>query len=149
MRVQIQAVLIPSTEAETNGDSKTEPESTEKENSGSIDYDQLAKKLTPLINKLIALPEHSRAVLKSTNLSRLLIIILKKPELQNASFIKKLRKFIFDQLDYEVASDERMADDYKPTIVIDESSAATPATGAGTPARAESPATNGHSTTTV
>ncbi|GME81852.1 unnamed protein product [Ambrosiozyma monospora] len=152
LRVQIQAVLIPSTKTETNGDGKTKSGSTDKENekNDTIDYDELAKKLTPLINKLIALPEHSKAVLKSTNLSRLLIIILKKPELQNASFVKKLRKFVTDQLDHEVVSDERMADDYKPTIVIGDISAATPATGAGTPARAESPAAaNGHSTTTA
>ncbi|VUG16109.1 DEBR0S1_07910g1_1 [Brettanomyces bruxellensis] len=74
---------------------KDDGEKNDKENAKpKIDYKQKISLLNPLVDEAVNYNPPLISALRSTNLYRVLIIILKKPEYQNARFSKKLRKFM-------------------------------------------------------
>lgn len=99
---------------EENDDGKEDDgEKEDKENAKpKIDYKQKISQLSPLVDEAVNYNPPLISALRSTNLYRVLIIILKKPEYQNARFNKKLRKFLKETLDLEVSVDKHWGDSW-------------------------------------
>lgn len=92
---------------------KDDGEKNDKENAKpKIDYKQKISLLNPLVDEAVNYNPPLISALRSTNLYRVLIIILKKPEYQNARFSKKLRKFMKETLDVEVSVDKHWGDSW-------------------------------------
>ncbi|KAH3662522.1 hypothetical protein OGAPHI_005774 [Ogataea philodendri] len=93
IRVQIQKVAFPA--------------------DGEVDYSSANKQLEPAVNKLAGQKTVSRAVLKSTNIAKVLVLILKKPEFAKLKVARKIATILKNWLDLKVAPDEHWADDYE------------------------------------
>lgn len=98
LRETIQAVVL----GELDADEETHPS-----------YKRKTSQLAPLIDQVIKYKEPTVAALRGTNLYKILVVILKKPEYQSAPFKKKLRKFLIDTMGLEVEEDPHWGDGYE------------------------------------
>ncbi|QPG77040.1 hypothetical protein FOA43_004437 [Brettanomyces nanus] len=93
LRVEIQTIVLP-----------------EKEE--TMTYRKKFALLGPLIEQVVSYDRPTVSSLRSTNLYRVLTIILKKPEYQKAKFVIKLRKFLKNTLGLQVDVEKHWADDW-------------------------------------
>lgn len=116
LRAKLQTIILGPLDEEgedsENVKKEDEREDGEDNTEKKIDYKQKIGQLNPLIDDVVSYQPSIVSALRSTNLYRVLIIILKKPEYQKARFCKKLRKFLKDTLDVEVSEDKHWGDSW-------------------------------------
>ncbi|ESX02145.1 hypothetical protein KL918_003689 [Ogataea parapolymorpha] len=92
-----------------------------------VDYAKTGKELEPLVNKLSGYRPVSRAVLKSTNIAKVLVLLLKKPEFARLRVAKKIGTVLKNWLDLHVEPDPHWGDDYEPSSEPEEEQKEAPA----------------------
>lgn len=75
-----------------------------------IDYKKINKSIDSLILPLLN-ADLSKSILKTTGLSKIISIILKKPEFQSAN-VKKLNQWWYDNFNFKINVDIHWSDDY-------------------------------------